>query len=92
MILYLELDCKLYESFSLKDKRSVVKRLTTKIKKDFNVSIAELDYHELWQRAKLGVVTIANEKRHAEKVLQEIIRLVDSYSEMEQISFTIEEI
>jgi uncharacterized protein len=44
---------------SLKDKRMVVKGIKDRLKK-FNVSVAEVDHLDLWQRAGLGIVMISN--------------------------------
>lgn len=84
MIVYAEVECKLYEGQSLKQKRSVIKRLMAKIRKDLNVAVTELAYHDLWQRTKLGIVTISNEKVHSEQVIQEALRIIDTYSELER--------
>ncbi|HLS66526.1 MAG TPA: DUF503 domain-containing protein [Pseudogracilibacillus sp.] len=77
MIVYAEVECFLYDSHSLKEKRSQIRRLTARIRKDFNVAIAELDFHDLWQRTKFGIVTVANELLHAEKVMQQVIEAID---------------
>ncbi|MFC3040337.1 DUF503 domain-containing protein [Virgibacillus xinjiangensis] len=84
MILYAEVECMLYEGHSLKQKRSVIKRLFSKLRKDFNISLTEMDYHDLWQRTKIGIVTISTDGTHAEKVIQEVLRVIDSYPEMER--------
>lgn len=77
MIVYAEVECLLYDIQSLKEKRSNIRRLTTKIRNEFNVAIAELDFHDLWQRTKFGIVTVANELLHAEKVMQQVIAAID---------------
>ncbi|MFC2950071.1 DUF503 domain-containing protein [Virgibacillus sediminis] len=84
MIMYAEVECMMYEGHSLKQKRSVIKRLFSRLRKDFNVAVTELDYHDLWQRTKIGIVTISIDSKHAEKVVQEVLRVIDSYSEMER--------
>ncbi len=45
---------------SLKDRRHVVRSLKDKIRHGFNVSVAELDDANLWNRATLGLVAISN--------------------------------
>jgi len=92
MILYAEVECLFYNAQSLKEKRSILKRLTMRIRKDFNVAIAELAFHDLWQRTKLGIVTVANEQQHAEQVLQEVMRTLDSDFEIERTVTTIERV
>ncbi|OZU90279.1 hypothetical protein CIL03_03800 [Virgibacillus indicus] len=84
MILYAEVECMFYEGHSLKQKRSVIKRLMAKLRKDFNVAVTELDYHDLWQRTKIGIVTISTERNHAEKVIQEVLRIIDTFVELER--------
>jgi len=56
---------------SLKDKRMLLRGLKDRAKK-FNVGVAEIDHHDLWQRATLGVVTIATDGAHAERELQAV--------------------
>lgn len=90
MILYAEIECKMYEGQSLKQKRSIIKRIMARLKKDLNVAITELDYHELWQRTKIGVVTISTERTHAEQVIQEALRIVDTFLELERTITNIE--
>ncbi|MBC5636004.1 DUF503 domain-containing protein [Ornithinibacillus sp. BX22] len=90
MIFYLEVECMMYDGHSLKDKRSVIKRILAKLRNDFNVAVTELDYHDLWQRTKLGVVTITNERNHGEQIMQEVLRVIDTYSELERTITTME--
>lgn len=92
MIVYTEVECKLYEGHSLKTKRSIVKRMIAKLRKDFNVAVAELDYQNLWQRIKLGIVTISNETVHAEQIIQEVLKVIDSYPELERTITDIEQL
>lgn len=62
---------------SLKDKRHVVKSLKDRLHARFNVSAAETDHHDLWQRAELTVCVVAADRSHAQNVLREADRLVD---------------
>ena len=92
MIFYAEIECLLYEGNSLKDKRSVLKRLFAKLKKDFNVAVAELDYQNLWQRTKIGVVTISSDATHAEKVIQQVLKQIDQSPNLERTITTFEKL
>jgi uncharacterized protein YlxP (DUF503 family) len=51
---------------SLKAKRAVIKSLLAKLKAEFNASIAELGYHDQWQRSLIGVCMLAGNKRYLE--------------------------
>lgn len=53
---------------SLKDKRRVLSRIKDRLKK-FNVAVSEVEYHDLWQRAALAVVTVSPEEAHADREL-----------------------
>jgi len=70
----LTLELRLDESHSLKDKRQVVKSLKDRLHQKFNVSVAEIDFQELWQRALLAAVTVSSEQHHAEEVLNAVER------------------
>ena len=65
----LTLELRLETSHSLKDKRQVVASLKDRLRHKFNVSVAEIDHQDLWQRATLAAVTVASDHVHAEKVL-----------------------
>ena len=70
---------------SLKEKRHVVKTLTNAIRSTFNVSVAEVDHHDLWQRTAIAVAVVSGEQYHARKVLHEVSKLVDRWAEVELI-------
>jgi len=61
---------------SLKGKRQILLSLKERIQRKFNVSIAEVDGQDLWQRAVLGVARVANEQRHTNQVLDSVLNLV----------------
>ena len=70
MILELRMD----ESHSLKDKRHFVKGLKDRLRGKFNVSVAEIDYQDLWQRGLIAVAAVSAEHSHVEQVLQNVER------------------
>ncbi len=63
----------LAEGSSLKEKRQVIKSLIETTRRKFNVSIAEVDDNDLWQRATLGVACIANDAAHVHRVLDKVL-------------------
>ncbi len=63
---------------SLKDKRRVIKSLKDRLHTRFNVSVAETDHHDLWQRAELTCCVVAVDRRQAASVLSSADRLVES--------------
>lgn len=62
---------------SLKDKRSVVRGLKDRIRQRVQASVAEVDYHDLWQRAALGVAVVSGESRQVDELIQTVRRIVD---------------
>ena len=70
---------------SLKEKRHVVKALTAAIRQRFPVSVAEVDFHDLWQRTALAVAVVGAEQHHLRRVMHEVERLVERWAEVEVI-------
>jgi uncharacterized protein YlxP (DUF503 family) len=64
------------DSRSLKDKRQVLRSVIQTTGNKFNVSIAEVEYQDLWQRAAIGVSCVAESIGHCRKVLQEVEKLM----------------
>ncbi len=82
---------RLPENSSLKGKRRVVKSITARIRSKFNVSVAEVDDHDLWQRATLGICCVSNDKRYTNEVLSKVVDLiVDGRFEAEILDYEIE--
>jgi hypothetical protein len=67
----LELD--IPASQSLKDKRRVVKSLIARVRRSFNVSIAEVDSHDSWQRATIGIVCVSSDEKYAHGLLEKVV-------------------
>ena len=74
----LTLELFLAESHSLKDKRQVLRSLKDRLRGNFNVAVAELDFEDTWQRSVIGVVTLANEDHHVEETLQRVLAEADN--------------
>ena len=62
------------ESGSLKGKRKYVKSAKAQLQNRFGASVAEVDHHELWQRARLTLSCVARDYREAERLLDEAER------------------
>lgn len=68
----------LYEGASLKEKRMIIKSITHRMRSRFNVSVAEVGEQEKWQRAVIGFSCVSNDRQHAAKMIQEILRFVEA--------------
>jgi len=73
----LTLELHLPEAQSLKDKRQVLRSLKDRLRANFNVAVAELDFEDTWQRSVVGVVTLSNEEQHVEGALQKVLAEAD---------------
>ncbi|HET7652804.1 MAG TPA: DUF503 domain-containing protein [Acidimicrobiales bacterium] len=73
-------------SHSLKEKRAVVKPIVDGARRRFAVASAETGYLDKWQRAELGMATVAGEPAHVERVLDGVERFVLSFPEVEVVS------
>jgi uncharacterized protein len=69
----LTLELYIPEAHSLKDKRQIVRSLKDRLRRRFNVAVAELEYQEVWQRSIIGVVTLSNAEQHVEESLQLVL-------------------
>ena len=75
---------------SLKAKRQILKSLKDRVRKKFNVSVAETEGLEKWQRQTLAVACVNNNKRFLNSVLSKVVNLVESDHAVELIDYTIE--
>ena len=91
----LTLELRIEGAHSLKDKRQVLRSLKDKLRGSFNVSVAELEQSDLWQRATVGVVSISSSRDYLSGLMQQVERtamriannngaeIVDSFVEIE---------
>lgn len=75
---------------SLKGKRQVLRSIKDRIKNRFNVSVAELEDHDKWQRTKLGIVTISNDGQHANSTLTGVMNFIEGFCEAQVLDYTIQ--
>ena len=83
---FLSLEIYLPYSHSLKEKRKTIVSLKDRVKKKYNVAFAELEYHDKWQRSKIGIVTLNNNKTMVEFIFQKILSEAEENIEGEIIS------
>lgn len=77
------------DSGSLKGKRKIIKGLKDRIRSRFNVSVAEVDHLDLWQRASLGIAMVSNDAYHVQKTLSQVIHLVQQEHRVEVLDYEI---
>lgn len=87
---FLSLELYLPYSHSLKEKRKTIVSFKDRVKKKFNIAFAELDYHDKWQRSKIGIVTLNSQKKMVESILQRILTEAEENIEGEIIKTDIQ--
>jgi len=70
-------ECFLPACRSLKDKRAIIKSVISQLRRKFNVSAAETNFQEQWQRTELVIAAVANEIAFLQKELDAAVRLVE---------------
>src|ERR671915_104011 len=65
------------EAHSLKEKRMFLRSAKQQLQNRLGVSVAEVDHHDLWQRARLTVACVAREHHEVEELLEEAVRYLN---------------
>ncbi len=73
-IAYLALEIRIEAAHSLKDKRQVLRSMKDRLRNTFNISVAEIDVTDLWQRATLGIVSISGSRDYLEGLMRNVER------------------
>lgn len=73
----LEIEIFIPYSNSIKEKRYIVKSIKDKVKSKYNVSIAELDYYDAWQRSKIGFACLSNSTSYINNYLMDLLRFLE---------------
>ena len=72
-------------SASLKDKRQVRQSVIAKVRQKFNAAIAEVDTQELHQTLTLGVAVVSGAGKHAQQMMNEIVRFIEDNADAELV-------
>jgi uncharacterized protein YlxP (DUF503 family) len=75
---------------SLKDKRQRLSGLTGRIRAGFPVSVAEVDFQDLWQRGRIGVALVSTDSRLAQSMLDRIGDMIGRCGEIELLNGRVE--
>jgi uncharacterized protein len=66
------------EAHSLKEKRMYVRSAKDQLRNRFGASVAEVDHHDVWQRARLTLAVVTREAREAERLVADAERYLAS--------------
>ncbi|HDQ44841.1 MAG TPA: DUF503 domain-containing protein [bacterium] len=75
---------------SLKEKRMILKGLKERVRARLNVSAAEIDYTDKWQRSVMGFASVANETGRAKEVLENAVKMIEREDRVEILDQLIE--
>ncbi len=75
---------------SLKGKRHVLKGLKERVRVKFEVAVAEVDHHDIWQRATLAVACVSHDSRHANEVVSKAMDFIEANVDGSVIDTTVE--
>jgi uncharacterized protein YlxP (DUF503 family) len=84
------IELRMREAHSLKAKRQVLKSIVARVKNNFNVAIAEVDYQDKWQHAVLGVAVVSTAQDHANGVLSKVVNFIESMYIVDLLDYHIE--
>ncbi len=74
----LELELHLPDNADLKGKRKELQSLKAQLRKRFGAAVAEVDHHDLWQRATLTTALVGRERRTVDETADSLQRFVDA--------------
>jgi hypothetical protein len=78
------------DTSSLKEKRSVIKGLKSRIRNKFNVSISEVDSNDNHKISVLAVATVSNERKFVDKLLSSVVNFMEKQRQFEVVNYKIE--
>ena len=76
---------------SLKGKRSIIKPLLARLRREFNLAAAETALNDLWQSAEVSFVTVANDSGRVYALLERAVRWIEAnHPEVQVVDWQIE--
>jgi uncharacterized protein len=75
---------------SLKGKRHVLRGLKERVRNRFEVAVAEVDHHDMWQRATLAVACVSHDSRHANEVVSKALDFIENLVDGNVIDTSVE--
>lgn len=76
----LKLELHIPASKSLKHKRMILNSFKGKLRNNFNVSVAEVDNHDKWQKATIAISHVCAEKKYIHKTMEKLLNFVERFN------------
>jgi len=83
MIKACQIEIYIYDSNCLKDKRRTLKSIMDRLKIRYNISIAETDYNEKWNRSVITFAVVSNSNQHLEKIVSKVLKSIENDTRIE---------
>jgi uncharacterized protein YlxP (DUF503 family) len=80
----------IHQSFSLKQKRQVLRSIFGRVRSKFDISIAEIGDNDKWQGASVAVAVVSNDSGHAHSMLEAVHKFIEELHLVEITSFSTE--
>lgn len=75
---------------SLKEKRRIIQSLFVKIRRTFNISIAEIEGQDLWQKSTIGIISINSSTTELQRTMDYVINFVREDNDLQMIDYQVE--
>lgn len=85
----LRLELRIRDAHSLKEKRHVIKSVSSHVARTFGVAVSEVDHQDLWNRATLGVAVVAPQLSQLDRILHSVERHMRERTDIELIGVAV---
>ncbi len=72
---------------SLKEKRYVLTSIKTKLRRRYNVTVSEVDYHDKWQRCKIAVATLGSDRRITDATSNKVLNFIEGNGHVQILNY-----
>jgi uncharacterized protein YlxP (DUF503 family) len=72
---------------SLKDKRYVLTSIKTKLRRRYNVTVSEVDFHDKWQRCKLAVAMLGSDRRIVDSCSNKVLKFIEGNGHVQILDY-----
>lgn len=86
ILMGMEIELLIFDAYSLKDKRRVIKSIVDRMHNRYNVSAAEVDENDVLNKGVIGIGIVSNNRKHSQKVLQQVLKEIEDLYPVEILS------
>ncbi len=79
-IAILKLELHIPASNSLKHKRMILNSFKARVRRSFNVSVAEIDHQDKWQKTVIAICQVSSGKSYLHKTMDKVLKFADSFN------------